>query len=194
MVGALILKSGAPSVQGFVRLVQGDRSSEFCMPALCCTKRATAKATAARRIFLLQRATERFAEGCAFFKVEPNHWNGSSLRALESLCRRPHPKARGGWEGQTCTLSRKTIRLIRLQNSMLFLTSKFCMLTLCCTKRATAKATTARRIFLLQRATERFAEGCPFGHWQASAAFNKETKTANKQTKQLCVVCQSSSH
>ena len=71
---------------------------------------------------------------------------------------------------------------------------KFCMLTLCCTKRATAKATTARRIFLLQRATERFAEGCPFGHWQASAALNKETKTANKQTKQLCVVCQSSSH
>ena len=92
------MKSGAPSVQGFVRLVQGDRSSEFCMPALCCTKRATAKATAARRIFLLQRATERFAEGCAFFKVEPNHWNGSSLRALESLCRRPHPKARG-WVG-----------------------------------------------------------------------------------------------
>ena len=37
----------------------------------------------------------------------------------------------------------------------------------------------------------------PFGHWKASAALNalnKETKTANKQTKQLCVVCQSSSH
>ena len=131
------------------------------------------------------------------------HWKASAAD--------PKPEGPGWVGGSTCTLSRKilrqTIRLIRLQNSMLLLTSKFCMLTLCCTKRATAKATTTRHILLLQRATERFAEGCSFitvepSHWNGSSLRALESlcrlkprnQDSQQTNKQLCVVCKSSSH
>ena len=85
---------------------------EFCMLTLCCTKRATVKATTTRHAFLLQRATERFAEGCSSIKVEPSQWNGSSLRALESLCRhnqKPKQSQQQTGSGVSCVRARVTL-------------------------------------------------------------------------------------
>ena len=63
----------------------------------------------------------------------------------------PRAEDQGGWEGHTYAKSKvletKNIRCIRSQNSMLWLTSKFCMLTFRCTKRATDCTTESDTLF-----------------------------------------------